>query len=376
MIAANNYQPGDRNRSEIDPDSLIKGVEDIITDSEARERLYDFLARYVRKVCPDSLIQKYMRAMPGYTFLDLIRPSDVAYVISLLKNGRGMWDMEIEMREMARSGEMKSDAKARPLFTGGKGKKKELGKNLWTKEGIKYYNTGEKNWRNVYKDETFMRVLYGGWQRWLNSHGKLYRVGDDSSKTFYQVMATWFDDSNTKVGGMSDEEESADDDDDIDYESGHGYASDTGVFTHAKKFRDKRVEEHKSIRTVPGPLKEDDTGGEESGEEDKVVKKGAVGKGAVEAVGKGAVEKGNESGEEDKAVKKGALGKGAVEKGNDNSDGNQKKAKEKKGGGISASVKSPTKKAKRKGESSVEEFSPSRNTRQSKGAVINKKTKK
>jgi len=274
--------------------------------------------------------------MPGYTFLDLIRPSDAAYVISLLKNGRGMWDMEIEMREMARSGEMKSDAKARPLFTGGKGKKKELGKNLWTKEGIKYYNTGEKNWRNVYNDETFMRVLYGGWQRWLNSHGKLYRVGDDSSKTFYQVMATWFDDSNTKVGGMSDEEESANDDDDIEYERGHGYASDTGVFTHAKKFRDKRVEEHKSIRTVPGPLKEDDTGGEESGEEDKVVKKGAV-------------------------------GKGAVEKGNDDSDGNQKKAKEKKGGGISARVKSLTKEEKRKGESSVNEFSPSRNTRQRKG---------
>ncbi len=61
--------------------------------------------------------------------------------------------MEIEMREMARSGEIKTNAKARPLFTGGKGKKKELGKNLWTKEGIKYYNTGEKNWRKVYKDE-------------------------------------------------------------------------------------------------------------------------------------------------------------------------------------------------------------------------------
>lgn len=181
-----------------------------------------------------------------------------------------------------------------------------------------------------------MRVLYGGWERWLNSHGKLYRVGDDSSKTFYSVMATWFDDSDTKAGGMSDEEESINDDNDNDYESGCGYSSDIGVFAHAEKFRDKRVEERKSHRTVPGPLKKDDTGGEESGEEDKVVKKGAV-------------------------------GKGAVEKGNDDSDGNQKKAKEKKGGGISASVKSPTKEAKRKGESSVDEFSPSRNTRQRKG---------
>ncbi len=46
-----------------------------------------------------------------------------------------------------------------------------------------------------------MRVLYGGWER------KQYRVGDDSSKTFYSVLATWFDDSDTKVGEMSDEDE-------------------------------------------------------------------------------------------------------------------------------------------------------------------------
>jgi hypothetical protein len=307
----------------------VKGVEDFMIDAQAREGLYGFIAQYVRKVCPDSLITKKLRAMPGYTFLDLIRPSNVAYVISLLKNGRGMWDMEIEMRETARSGEIRTEAKAGPLFTGGKGKKKELGKNLWTKEGIKYYNTGEKNWRKVYKDETFMRVLYSGWERWLNSHGKLHRVGDDSSKTFYSVMATWFDDSDTKVGEMSDEEELINDDEDNDYES--GYASDIGVFAQAEKFREKRVEECKSHRTVPGPLKKDDTGGEESGKEDKAVKKGAVGKGK------------------------------------DDSEGKQKKAKEKKGGGINASVKSPTKEVKRKGESSVDEFSPSRNTRQRKG---------
>ena len=124
MLAAKHYQLGDPYRSVIDPDSLVKGVEDIIMDAEARERLYDFIARYVRKVCPDSIIMKDLRAMPGYTFLDLIRPSDVAYVISLLKNGRGMWDMEIEMREMARSGELKTDvdgkATLESLFLTGK----------------------------------------------------------------------------------------------------------------------------------------------------------------------------------------------------------------------------------------------------------------
>ncbi len=64
MPAANNYQPGDRNRSENDPDSLVKGVEDYMIDAQAREGLYNFIALYVQKVCPDSLITKYLRAMP------------------------------------------------------------------------------------------------------------------------------------------------------------------------------------------------------------------------------------------------------------------------------------------------------------------------
>ena len=62
-------------------------------------------------------------------------------------------------------------------------------------------------------------------------------IGDDLSKTFYSVMATWFDDSDTKVGEMSDEEELINDDEDNDYES--GYASDIGVFAHAKSSEKK-----------------------------------------------------------------------------------------------------------------------------------------
>jgi hypothetical protein len=58
-------------------------------------------------------------------------------------------------------------------------------------------------------------------------------------------MATWFDDSDTKVGEMSDEEESINDDKDNDYES--GYASDIGVFAHAEKFR---VKGWKNIRAI------------------------------------------------------------------------------------------------------------------------------
>ncbi len=37
------------------------------------------------------------------------------------------------------------EEKKRPLFTGGKGKKKEQGKSLWSGEGLKYFKSAEKN---------------------------------------------------------------------------------------------------------------------------------------------------------------------------------------------------------------------------------------
>ncbi len=71
---------------------------------------------------------------------------------------------------------------------------------------------------------------------------------------------------------------------DKDYDNESGYASERGVFAHAEKFRNERVEEHKGKSTIPGPLKKDeDTGGVESGEEDKVMEKGAEGKGKEES---------------------------------------------------------------------------------------------
>jgi hypothetical protein len=45
-------------------------------------------------------------------------------------------------------------------------------------------------------------------------------------------MATWFDDSDTKAGEISDGEESINNDEDNDYES--GYASDIGVFANIR----------------------------------------------------------------------------------------------------------------------------------------------
>jgi hypothetical protein len=46
--------------------------------AEEREELYKFITCYVRKVYNDTLIAKELFCMTGCSFLDLIRPGDIA----------------------------------------------------------------------------------------------------------------------------------------------------------------------------------------------------------------------------------------------------------------------------------------------------------
>ena len=96
------------------------------------------------------------------SFLDLIMPSDIAFVICVIKNARHVWDQTIQKMGL---GEQVDDdggneAKLQPLFTKGVGKKKEPGRSLWSDEGMKYYRRTEKVWRRVYKGETIIKDLY------------------------------------------------------------------------------------------------------------------------------------------------------------------------------------------------------------------------
>jgi hypothetical protein len=106
---------------------------------EERNELYKFIALYVRKVYSDTLITRELCCMTGCSFLDLIRPGDIAYVIALVKNGRDVWDQTVQMKVLGVAAHKEKEKKLRPLFTSGIGKKKEQGKHLWSKEGIKYF---------------------------------------------------------------------------------------------------------------------------------------------------------------------------------------------------------------------------------------------
>ncbi len=105
--------------------------------------MYKFFARYARKVYSDSDIKTDLKNNECLSFIDKITPSDIAFVISVLKNGREVWDQNIKMMQLGAAVHGDRETKKQPLFIGGKGKKKEQGKSLWSGEVLKYFKRAE-----------------------------------------------------------------------------------------------------------------------------------------------------------------------------------------------------------------------------------------
>ncbi len=178
----------DKNRDDINPDKLKNGITEY-PSPEDKEILYMFFGRYVGKAHSNSAIKSELRNNEGLLFVDIISPSNIAFVISVIKNGRDVWDQKIRMKELGAAVHGEREVKVRPLFPEGTGKKKEQGKSLWSDEGMKYIKRAVKTWRKVYKNKETMRGIYGGFETWLNKYGKEITVVKNSMKTLHPVIA-------------------------------------------------------------------------------------------------------------------------------------------------------------------------------------------
>ena len=69
----------------INPDNLSNGVMHWHKNKKMDD-LMDFLACYVCNVHADHYFRKLLLNLPGATYLDVITPSDIAYIISVIKN--------------------------------------------------------------------------------------------------------------------------------------------------------------------------------------------------------------------------------------------------------------------------------------------------
>ncbi len=128
-----------------DPDLLGEMVK-IEQGSNLLDQIFSLIARYVRTVQSDEHIRKVIRYSAGRSFLDIIGPSDIVYIVSIIKNSKGMWDQDVQMQELGAEEAMKNpEKKLKPLFTSGSGRKRTQGKSLWNLDGMKYFHRAEKH---------------------------------------------------------------------------------------------------------------------------------------------------------------------------------------------------------------------------------------
>ena len=179
----------DANWLSVDPDKLSEGISEYI-QHDTMNVVYEFVAKYVSKLYSDSYITNRLQRNPGTTFFQLITPSDISYILSLVKNGKDMWDQD---DRMAANPHSNPEKKLRPLFTSGRGKKREYGTSLWTDEGMEFYYTGEKNWKHVYNTKALFTKLIHGWEKWIREEGADDMVGEGGNviKCYYKVLGTW-----------------------------------------------------------------------------------------------------------------------------------------------------------------------------------------
>jgi hypothetical protein len=85
------FSTGDPGRETLDPDLLGEMVK-IERGIDLLDQIFNLIARYVRKVHSDEHIRKVICYNAGRSFLDIIGPSDIAHIVSIIKNSKGMWD--------------------------------------------------------------------------------------------------------------------------------------------------------------------------------------------------------------------------------------------------------------------------------------------
>jgi hypothetical protein len=106
---------GDPGGEMLDPDLLGEMLKNE-QGSDLLNQLFNLIARYVWKVHSDEHIHKVIRYSPGRSFLDIIGPSDIAYIVSIIKNSKGMWDQEIQVQELGAEGMENPEKKLKPFL--------------------------------------------------------------------------------------------------------------------------------------------------------------------------------------------------------------------------------------------------------------------
>ena len=174
------------------------------------DELMEFLASYVRVVHADRYYKNLLVKNRGSSYLDIITASDIAYVVSLIKNNDAVW-----LKMKTPDGELMQS-----LYTSGKGIKRVYGVTTWKTSGKKYYREVMNAWKTAFNmNHDDYKVLHKYWDKWIESRDggrKFLLVDGNAKKTGHSVLATR---SEAFCAADDGADEEVDDHEDFDYES-------------------------------------------------------------------------------------------------------------------------------------------------------------
>ena len=78
------------------PDELQAGIEKFI-EYGSLHRVFEFFCHYIRRLYSDAWLTRKLKTYHEQSFFQIVTPSDIAYIISLVKNGKAMWDQEMDV---------------------------------------------------------------------------------------------------------------------------------------------------------------------------------------------------------------------------------------------------------------------------------------
>jgi hypothetical protein len=186
------------------------------------DEMMEFLARYVRKVHSDRYIKNALKQDPGTSFLDIICPSDIAYVICLLINSHEIWIDALNNKNKDGNKQGKKEKK-KPLFTAGEGKKRVFGECMWNEDGKNAYVYALRNWQKAYDPkEPQYKMLRDEWEQWVSTKAQSMVLGTWTKKTITSVLATRTEEeevSSVKGTNSDEEEDGVGVDDGIEYDT-------------------------------------------------------------------------------------------------------------------------------------------------------------
>jgi len=145
----------------VEPDPLSEGFTRY-AKSGMEHLVFEFLLIYVRRFKSDMDWRKLLEKNPEKPFLLFVTPSDIAFILALIKN----WLGKREQSRTLQDNPTRVENKAVPLFTKGEGQKREGGRMIWNNEGLNFYYTAERNWKKVYSDKDELSDLFNKWERW------------------------------------------------------------------------------------------------------------------------------------------------------------------------------------------------------------------